>query len=126
MAVQDDLHRLGQLDGIYLGWSVQNITDGNAGTPVTSWYKGRVQQANDGSWLFRSISADGAVVGFQLGPISANWASNENPATGTSVTIPISIMMVQPAPGGGGQGIFVPMTVATVYLQQQLPQEMTN
>jgi hypothetical protein len=96
MTVQDDLHRLGQLDGIYLGWSVQNTSAGAPGAPVTIWYKGRLQQANDGNWIFRSISADGTVVGFQLGPVSPSWTSNENPA------------------------------VATVYLQQQLPQEMTN
>jgi hypothetical protein len=68
MTVQDDLHRLGQLDGIYLGWSVQNTSAGAPGAPVTIWYKGRLQQANDGNWIFRSISADGTVVGFQLGP----------------------------------------------------------
>lgn len=123
MAVQDDLHRLSQLDGIYLGWSVQNISAGAPGAPVTIWYKGRLQQANDGNWIFRSISADGTVVGFQLGP-PANWTSNENPATGTSVTIPISVVMLQPAPNG--VGVYVPVIVATAYLQQQLPQEMTN
>jgi hypothetical protein len=97
MTVQDDLHRLGQLDGIYLGWSVLNTTDlANAPPLVTIRYKGKLQQANDGNWIFRSISADGTVVGFQLGPVSPSWTSNENPA------------------------------VATVYLQQQLPQEMTN
>ena len=32
---EDDLHRLGQLDGIYLGWSVLNTTD-LANAPLSS------------------------------------------------------------------------------------------
>ena len=119
------------MDGIYLGWSVLNTTDlANAPPLVTIRYKGKLQQANDGNWIFRSISADGTVVGFQLDPVSPSWTSNENPATGTSVTFPISVMMLQPVqapgPGGAAVGAYIPVVVATVYLQQQLPQEMTN
>jgi hypothetical protein len=108
MAVQDDLRRLTQVDSIYLGYSVQSM-----GPPFTSWFKGRLQQANDGSWILRSVSSDGAVSGFQLGTVTPYWTSSEAPNTGITVTIPIS-------------GISVQMTSAFVYLQQQLPQELTN
>src|SRR5262249_4598795 len=62
MAVPDDLRRLSQIDSIFLGWSAFGSTGS-----VTSWYKGRVQQAADGGWIFRSISQDGSVIGYQLG-----------------------------------------------------------
>jgi hypothetical protein len=44
MAVQDDLRRLTQVDSIYLGYSVLNMM----GNGFASWFKGRLQQANDG------------------------------------------------------------------------------
>jgi hypothetical protein len=113
MTVQDDLRRLSQLDSIYLG-------NGQAGA-VTSWFKGRLQQANDGSWIFRSISSDGTVVGFQLGPANQSWTSSESPSTGITVTISVTISITIPEPVPPPQ-----VTVATVYLQQQLPQELTN
>ncbi len=119
MVVKDDLHRLSQLDGIYLGWSVQNTNDGFE-APITSWSKGRLQQANDGNWIFRSISTDGTVVGFQLGSSFPNWTSNETPASGTSVVIPVNL------PISAVFGTTTSLPFATVYLQQQLPQEMTN
>jgi hypothetical protein len=75
MAVQDDLRRLSQLDGIYLGWSVQGTAITSVPSALTSWYKGRVQEANDGTWTFRSVSSDGSVVGFQIGGSSLNWSS---------------------------------------------------
>ena len=112
MTVQDDLRRLSELDSIYLGTSLMGYPAGS----VTSWYKGRLQQANDGSWIFRSISSDGAVVGFQLGPANQGWASSETPSTGIVVTIPISV--------------YIPPesypNFACIFLQQQLPQELTN
>jgi hypothetical protein len=112
MAVQDDLRRLSQLDSLYLGTSLINYPAGS----VTSWYKGRLQQANDGNWIFRSISSDGTVVGFQLGPADPGWSSSETPSTGITVTIWI-------------RALIPPQTVlsfANVFLQQQLPQELTN
>jgi len=62
MAVQDDLRRLSQLDSIYLGNNLMLYPAGE----FTSWHKGRLQQANDGSWIFRSISQEGTIVGFQF------------------------------------------------------------
>jgi hypothetical protein len=106
MAVQDDVRRLSQLDSIYLGESINGVA-----APITSWHKGRLQQANDGTWVFRSSSSDGAVVGFQLGPISPQWISTEAPSSGIQVTIPMTTMG---AP------------IGSVYLQQQLPTELTN
>jgi hypothetical protein len=81
MTVQDDVRRLSQLDSIYLGQTLF----GPVASSVTCWYKGRLQQANDGSWIFRSSSSDGAVAGFQLGPVrhqqdSVDWTSNETPS----------------------------------------------
>ena len=111
MAVQDDLRRLSQLDSIYLGNTLVSYPAGG----VTSWYKGRLQQANDGSWIFRSISSDGIVVGFQLGPTNQSWTSSESPSAGIIVTIPIAMYI-------GSAGI----DPAIVYLQQQLPPELTN
>src|SRR6516165_12760624 len=117
MAVQDDLRRLSQLDSIYLGNMYINYPLGTLPSPhITSWYKGRLQQANDGSWIFRSISSDGTVVGFQLGPANQGWASSETPSSGIVVTIPITV--------------YIPPEsypkFACIFLQQQLPQELTN
>jgi hypothetical protein len=119
MAVLDDLRRLSQLDSCFLGWQA-----GNPGNPIfqnataaCGWYKGRLQQANDGSWIFRSISSDGTVVGFQLGSPSGAWSSSETPSQGIAIIIPIVVAM-----GAGPQQILI----ATVFLQQQLPQELTN
>jgi len=108
MAVPDDLRRLSQVDSIFLGWS-------SFPGPITSWYKGRVQQAADGSWIFRSISQDGSIVGYQLGVPGSNWSSSEAPSTGITVTISL-IQQIPPTQ------IFL----ANVFLQQQLPQELTN
>jgi hypothetical protein len=115
MAVQDDLRRLTQMDSIYLGYAVQNMF----GYPFISWFKGRLQQANDGSWIVRSVSADGAVSGFQLGQVIQNWQSTEAPNTGITVSIPIILNIPT-------QANPVQITAGTIYLQQQLPQELTN
>jgi hypothetical protein len=118
MAVQDDLRRLSQGDSIYLGFSVFSYTAGFA-TPTNfvSWFKGRLQQSNDGNWIFRSVSTDRAVVGFQLGaPNPTTWSSSENPNTGISVFIQINLTL----PNVAG------LQSAAVFLQQQLPQELTN
>ena len=113
MAVQDDLRRLSQMDSVYLSWSIQGD---NA---VTGWHKGRLQQANDGNWIFRSISSDGAVVGFQLGTMGGTWASDEYPSTGIRVQIPITVNAMT-------QGGPVAFNISIVCLQQQLPPELTN
>jgi hypothetical protein len=113
MTVQDDLRRLSELDSIYLGSSLISYPAGG----VTSWYKGRLQQANDGSWIFRSISSDGTVVGFQLGPANQGWTSSESPSAGIIVSILITMNV-----GAVGNN----PAIAIVYLQQQLPQELTN
>src|SRR5215467_3726335 len=117
MAVQDDLRRLSHLDSIYLGTSLNpaDATSRFKGGSVTSWYKGRLQQANDGNWIFRSISLDGAVVGFQLGPADPGWPSSETPSTGIVVTIPLH---TNTPPNF--------WNFASVSLQQQLPPELTN
>ena len=116
MAVEDDLRRLSQLDSIYLGFGVGV----DPSSSVIGWYKGRLQQANDGSWIFRSISTDGTVCGFQLGKVTANWQSSETPSSGIMVTIQI-IYQQQLI---GGQPITT-IPFGGVALQQQLPEELT-
>src|SRR5215471_8611835 len=106
MAVEDDLRRLSQMDSIFLGWFASSV--GPGASTVVSWYKGG---------LFRSISSDGSVVGFQLG-MQSNWASVETPATGIAVTIPIYQMIMLP-----NQQVPTQLIVGSVVLRQQLPQE---
>jgi len=77
------------------------------------WHKGRVQQANDGSFIFRSISQDGTVVGVQLGQVAGNWNSSETVAGGINVEILVSVGNL---PGGVDLRIIV---------AQSLPQELT-
>jgi hypothetical protein len=118
MTVQDDVRRLSQMDSIYLGYNTQGMF-----SLATSWHKGRLQQANDGAWTFRSSGSDGSVVGFQLGQISADWTSNESPSQGITVSFQIyTVTQVQTQPTPTPVQIFL----ATVFLQQQLPFELTN
>ena len=107
MAVQDDVRRLSQMDSIFLGIAISM----NPTSPMTTWYKGRLQQANDGAWIFRSISSDGTIVGTQLGIITNAWTSSETPNAG----LVVSILFAPQAPASE---LFV--------LQQFLPQELTN
>jgi hypothetical protein len=116
MAVEDDLIRLSQMDSIYFGFGVGV----DPTSSVIGWYKGRLQQANDGSWIFRSISADGTVCGFQLGAVTTNWQSSETPVTGVVVTIQI----VSTQQLAGQPPVVTPFAGAV--LQQQLPQELTG
>jgi hypothetical protein len=114
MAVEDDLRRLTQVDSIYLGYGSLSL-----GQFITSWFKGRLQQANDGSWILRSVSTDGAVSGFTLGPVQPNWTSSETPNTGITVLIPINLdVPTQANP--------VQITTGSIVLKQQLPPELTN
>jgi len=108
MAVSDDVRSLSQLDFIFLGQQM-----GLTGSGQTTWYKGRLQQANDGTWIFRSISLDGTVVGVQLGPIAGSWTSSESVGTGIQVQVPVATA------GLGG------LLVITFILAQSLPQELT-
>src|SRR5437016_4384101 len=86
MAVEDALRRLSQMDSIFLAQSFV-FQGAPTSIPFKSWHKGRVLQANDGSWVFRSISMDGTIVGFELGTLNASWTSSETPSTGIVVHI---------------------------------------
>jgi hypothetical protein len=122
MAVQDDVRRLSQMDSIYLGQGIQVIPSPDVAVePVNFhvWHKGRLQQANDGSWLFRSVSPDGTIVGFQLGQVKPNWSSSEDPQTGTTVHITMRLLPAEVIPA---QPLELLMEVR---LAQQLPQELT-
>jgi hypothetical protein len=69
------------------------------------------------SFMSTRPSSDGAIAGFQLGTAMPSWQSSETPAGGTVITIPI-IIVLQPGP--------IQVQTGYVYLQQQLPQELTN
>jgi hypothetical protein len=110
MAVLDDVRRLSQLDFMFLG---QQFANSQLNTQQTTWHKGRLQQANDGNWIFRSISSDGTVIGVQLGPVTGNWSSSESIGTGIQVLDTVSS-------GGLGGTLTI-----TFLLAQSLPQELT-
>jgi|SoiMethySBSTD1v2_1073268.scaffolds.fasta_scaffold264214_2 hypothetical protein len=110
MAVQDDIRRLSeQRVNIYLGLNLFGA--------CMAWHEGRLQQANDGSWIFRSSSRDGSIVAFTLGGPTQNWTSEESPTEGLTVFWPFTAV-VSP------QNITV--TVGQMQLRQQLPQGVTN
>jgi hypothetical protein len=114
MAVEDDVRRLSDMQGIFLGWSLSS--------DFYAWHEGRLQQNNRGGWLFRSISRDGTIVAFELGKVSSRWTSrSDGPSEGIAVEIALS-SNTGVEPGGGGFGERGPMA----YLRQQLPQEVTN
>jgi hypothetical protein len=109
MAVIDDVRRLMQLDFLFLGLAYSG-PGSPGGTVVTVWHKGRIQQANDGSFIFRSISQDGTVVGVQLGPVLPGlWFSQESVSGGIQVQISVN---------------GTPLSLA-IQLWQSLPQELT-
>ena|SRR5258705_1367733 len=122
MTTQDDVRRLSQMGSIYLGWSVPSPGH----NPVTGWFKGRLQQANDGNWIFRSISSDGSLTGFQLGNAGSNWSSNETPADGITIVIQLTQTIMVPSQPGAPMLPPVQFTIAIVYLQEDLPAEVIN
>jgi hypothetical protein len=118
MAVEDHLRLLSEMRGnIYLGSYLGNTVMG----PV-SWYEGRLQQANDGSWIFRSSSSDGTIVAFQLGRLTDHeWHSAESPQEG--ITVSFLVKATIPIPGQANPQI---VNFGIVALRSQLPQQVTN
>jgi hypothetical protein len=117
--VEDDLRSLSEIRGnIYLGWTLGK----NAANGFVVWHEGRLQQSNDGQWLFRSSSSDGSIVAFQLRPVvDGNWSSSNTPREGIVVSYAcIASGDNQPIAGGGDHRI------GWLQLRQQLPQEVTN
>src|ERR1700716_3723239 len=116
--MQDDVRRLTQMPSIYLSQGFigtdQSVPRHLFLPPYSFWLKGRLQQANDGNWIFRSISLDGTVVGFQLGPVNSAWNSSETPNAGLIVQF---MLQIPATPTNLNYG--------SVFLQQQLPQELT-
>jgi hypothetical protein len=126
MSIQDDVRRLTQEASIYLGHKFRGQNEGRTGefliTPFAIWYKGRLQQANDGNYIFRSISSDGTIVAFQLGPLdSETWTSTEDVHTGLVVQITQVIAGSWPI---GGVGAVDQKLSLEIRLSQQLPQEI--
>lgn len=122
MAIQDDVRRLSQMASIYLAQGFigtdQSLPAQLFVVPFAIWLKGRLQQANDGNWIFRSISMDGTVVGIQLGPFDSNtWSSTEDIHTGLVVLVR-QVLIGSSAPGAPSQ------LVLTIRLAEQLPQEL--
>ena len=103
MAVPDDLRRLSEMQGIYLGLTLNGA--------FTVWYESRLQQTNDGSWI--SSSRDGTIVTFQLQPQIQNWTSQDTPTEGLTVYWNFPVVPNFPL-------------IGTVQLRQQLPQSVTN
>jgi hypothetical protein len=62
------------------------------------------------------MSFDGTIVGFQLGLVQPTWTSTETPIVGIQVTIPITQVITMPN---------VTLALGNVFLQQQLPMELT-
>lgn len=125
MAVEDDLRRLSQLDAVFLSFSYQPYyNQDQIIVPFRPWFKGRLQQANDGSWVFRSISQDGTVVGFELGPTSGTpgrLTSSESPGAGIEVRIAYNVVPPQALPG-------MPQLAGAslvIEIAQELPQHLT-
>jgi len=76
--VEDHLRRLRELRTIYLGSSLGVTLPGQA--VPTFWYEGRLEQSNDGTWIFRSSSSDGSIVAFTLGRLTDHqWSSEDLP-----------------------------------------------
>jgi hypothetical protein len=123
MAIQDDVRRLSQLASIYLAHGFIGIDQSLTGqvvpfvVPFSVWYKGRLQQANDGNWIFRSISMDGTIVGFQLGSIDSTWTSIEDIHTGLVVRIQRLVI------GSSASGAPSQLSI-DIRLAEQLPQEI--
>jgi hypothetical protein len=111
MAVEDDVRRLSERETIYLGWTLGWTGAGF----ITAWHEGRLQQANNGAWNFRSISPDGTLVAFELGIVGPRWSSSHTPAEGIVVNFVCVASSGNPQPD-----------VGSVQLRQQLPQGVTN
>ena len=122
MAVDDDVRRLSELDAAFLSFSYQPYPPIQAGpVPFQPWFKGRLRQANNGSWFFRSISQDGTVVGFELGLINGGdslWTSTEAPGTGINVQINY---VVVPNQNVGAAGQQLTGCNLNVQIAQELP-----
>jgi hypothetical protein len=88
---------------------------------MSSWYKGRLLQANDGNWIFRSSSSDGSIVGFALAQVTSDWTSGETPSSGITVRFPIYTDL---SVGNPPQTVRISFT--WVLLKQQIPTELTN
>jgi hypothetical protein len=99
MAVIDDIRRMMQLDIVFAGLQLGN---------TTTWYKGRLRQANDNTIIFRSSSQDGTIEGIQLGSVQETWESTEKVGVGIQIFVPV-------------QGL----VGTTWFLRQSLPEEMT-
>jgi hypothetical protein len=89
MAVRDDMVRLAALDVVYL----QRYVAGSEGSVVIEWFRGRLRQALDGTWVFNTFAGHNGVVGIELGLVGTNWTSDESPDVGIQVDIIYTIMM---------------------------------
>jgi hypothetical protein len=119
MAIQDDVRRLSQVASIYLAHRFIGTDQSGPAqqivVPLAVWYKGRLQQANDGTWIFRSISMDGTIEGFQLGSIDSDWTSTEDIHSGLIVRIQRLVL--------GSSAPNTPSQVSIeIRLAEQLPQ----
>jgi hypothetical protein len=85
MAVLDDLRRLAAEDIVYHSYSLSE-NSGVAG-PTVFWYRGRLRQASDGSWVFQTFTGGEGAYGITMGGVGSNWSSSESPSSGLVITI---------------------------------------
>lgn len=107
MAVQDDLKRLAGEDILYLShsWSLLPTPFGSA----TFWYRGRLRQASDASWVFQTFTGIEGVYGITLGDAGTNWSSSEIPASGLVITITNQFSQSLVVPGTPSTTLIVTM-----------------
>ena len=112
MALSDDLNRLAAEDVVYLRKAVP-------GGPAEV-FRGRLRQAGNGNWLFKTSTGQNGVIGFELGQVGAmsNWSSSESPNAGIQVFISY---LVPPADPNGvptrGDNALLTNVIPSVFIE---------
>jgi hypothetical protein len=87
--VADDMARLAALDVVYL----KRYVAGDENSVVSEWFRGRLRQALDGTWVFNTFAGQNGVVGVELGLVGTNWLSLTFPGAAIRVDIEYTIRM---------------------------------
>jgi hypothetical protein len=75
LALADVMARLAALDVAYL-----KRYGGEYDVSPVEWFRGRLRQALDGTWVFNTFAGQNGVVGVELGLVDTNWWSNTLPS----------------------------------------------
>jgi hypothetical protein len=99
MAVLDDVKRLAAEDFVFLSHSaVFRSPGGDAVAPAARfWYRGRLRQAGDGSWVFQPVTDTDGFFGIALGVVDGSWTSQESPGVGILINIIHQVLITTPA-----------------------------